>query len=581
MPEIDQYGGPQVRARPKDAPLVNPGIASADAFGAPIAEGVARMSHGLGVAEKLRQQEQDKKDEIDAFDAFNKFVESENGRTADYLTRTGKNAENVTTEARSDHDKERDSIEQGLGSPGSKDRFRRLTDRRWTQTSARLENHSRTEVKRYTAQTYDGAISLSGQDGLEDGSPEALERASRIRFATRQRQGQLLGADGNTLEVQHRADDSALFGAAVEAAINEDDWQGAKAHLDQFGDRIDRDTRATLTGRVKDGSRNQEAQNLSDGIFKSGYATTRADADRMVKAIDDADLRDRVQAKVSAEFARRDVALAEARGKTYERGAAAALAGGDVDRFLATDPDAKALEERDITNLRRVAEDTANRREPKTGSDEYYDLRHSAAVMPDKFRQVDLKLYRGVINERERQGLIELQADMEARAGGTTGKGQKQPRGLLSVEDIANGTLEDIGITPGAKDGKHDPRARAFKEQFDRVILASGGMDNLSNDELRVIAKRLVADETRAVAAGKAGKFLNTYTGGLAGLVGIGVDGEETVKAFEIPGDRAFSLSQIPAEYIEEARKFRTKDGRAPTDDQIISAYNANQSRTK
>jgi hypothetical protein len=581
-PQIEQYGDLKVGRRPIDAPLANPAMASPDAFGAPIADGARRAVIGIAQANQLRQEEERKRDEVESLDAFNQFVDQENDRRADYLTRTGSKALDLPKVAREDHDKSRDELEAKLTRPGSKERFRQLTDRRWLQTDAQIQGHTREQAKKYTADTFNGSIERLGLDALEDGSPAALEYAERMRRVERQRLGQHLGMDGQTLEVEHRKDAAGLYGAAISNAIEGSNWKTAEDYLARYGDRLDKSTRVQMEGKIRAGSLNQKAQEYTDVIFKSGYAENPADADRMIKTIDDADLRDRVQVKVSQEFARRKVALAEARGAAFESIAKEVDAGADVEDLIAKHRDAAALEQADKDQLRATAARAAARKAVPAGSDSYYALRNAAAVTPDAFMREDLKLYRGRISEPERQAMIELQADMNARRIGSATKDSKPARGLLSSEDVANGILRSIDINPNLADGKLDPRAVAFKTQLDKAILAEGGLDKLDNDRIRTIGMRLILEENRKAAASTAGKVTNFLTVGLAGMAGVGVDGETKVRAFEDAGAdrRAFSVAQVPAESMPLAVEALRESGiENPTEDQILSTYNATVSK--
>ncbi len=581
MPQIEQYGdgqGSTVRTRPIDAPLINPNIATPDVFGAAIARGAGDAAQGLGQAymmhQRLRQEEQDNRDEVEAFDGANQYIEQDNTDTANFLTRTGKQAIGLTEDARKTHQRRRDEIAAKLTSPGAKEKFNQLTERRWLQTQARLEGHAAGEVKNYIAQTYDSTITNVMMDGLNDGTPTALERAEAMARVTRQRQGDLLGGDGQTIELAHRKDSGKLYGAAVDAAIDRSDWATAAALVERYGDRLPEDKRADARGRIAAGGRNQQAQTTTDTIL-ADPAITRAKAALAIKEIGDADLRDRVQQKANQEFERREAALNEARGTTYETMAKEIESGADVEDLLVKHQDAAALEQVDRDRLRVAAERAAVRKAPPAGSDEFYELRNMAAVTPGPFMDVDLRRYRGVINEGERKQMIELQADMKSHAIATAAKGSQKPaRGFLSEEDVANGLLEKADIPTGVKDGKHDPRALSFKRQLNRAIVAAGGSTNVTTDQIEQIGKRLMAEEVRKVA--RAG--LNPMR------LFSGETYDEKVRSFEAEGadQRAFALSQVPASEVAKIRASLRKRGLtddAITENDIIATYNATLSK--
>lgn len=569
MPTIPQSYGPTVRREALPAPLANPGMASAAAFGAPIAEGAQRAARLVYEANK--QAEEDR-DTIDAMDAHNAFLEEDNARMTEYRARTGGNAKGLLEEASTDYRKRQDAHGAKLTSPGAKEKFRQITDQRWaTRNSAILGEHQADQIRRYQIETLDSTVKNVHLDALNDGSDEALIEADRRAYLTRQRMADMTGADPQTVDLMHRADREGLFSSAVEQDIDADNWKGAKARLDKFGDAISKEKRTVLEAKIREGGLNQKAQDTADAIIKSGYAGTRADANRMIKAIDDADLSDRVRAKIDREFVARDAALAEARGATYEEIAKEVDAGADVETLLAKHSNAAALEQSDKDNLRRVADRAAERKETPDGSDEFYALRYFAASAPQAFLGTDLRLYKGVVSKREYNLLNVLKADMTSSALSTAAKGEEKPaRGFLSEEDIANGILESIGIPPGVRNGLHDPRALAFKRQFNRAIVAAGGSDKLKTEQMEQIGKRLVAIEHRKVARAD-------YS-----IIGMFDDGfyEAKFRAFELPDadDRAFSLEQIPASEIPKIRESLLRKGRAErdiTEDDIITTYNA------
>lgn len=584
MPEIPKATGNTVRTAPLPAVMADPRMASPDAFGASIAQGLQR---GADMAYRAQREAEDDRDDIEAVDALNQFAEADHQRMADYRNRTGGDARGLLDEAGNDYRKRQDEASAKLSRPGAKLRFKQMTDQRWSnRNSAILAEHQADQIRRYESSTLDSSVKRAHLDALDVGTDDALVEADRMGYLNRQRQADLMGTDPATLDLAARADRDALFSAAIEQDIEGDNWKGAQARLEKFGASMSKDKRMALESRIRDGGRNQTAQDTTDTIFRSGYATTKADADRMVAAIPDADLRGRTQTKVDHEWARRQAALAEVRGSKVEALSKAIEAGEDVEALLAKDENHMALEQSDRDNLRLTARRAALREEPPQGSDSYYGLRNMAAVAPQAFIREDLRLWRGKINETERQQMIEHQADLRGALKRTTEKGAKPARGFMTSEAIANDTLRGMGINPGVEDGKIDPRALAFKTGLDRAIAASGGDDALSADQVRAIAGRMVAEETRTVSAGGVGRWTNTIGLGLPGLaLGIGKDSTEQVRSFEAPGAdrRAFSVGQIPAGDLEAARqalKAHSKDPDfEPTEDQVLSTYNATISR--
>lgn len=578
MPEIPQSTGPRVRTAPLPTPLANPGMARPDAFGASIAEGLQRGAMQVDDANQrydaaLRQAEEDQ-DDIEAMNAANGFIEEDHQRMTEFRAREGGNAKNLLADASTDYKKRQEEHGKKLTRPGAREKFRQITDARWAnRNSAILGEHQANELEKYETQTLEAGIRNTHLDALDEGTDDALIRADRLTNLQRQEIADRKGLDPQTRDLLHRADREALFASAIEQNIEAGDWKAAKARLDKFGESaLSEGKRTVLSAKIREGGLNQEAQDTADTIFKSGFATKKADADRMVAAIKDADLRQRTQTKVDQEWARREAHIADTRGATYENLSKAVDAGADVERLLLTDPNAVTLEQADKDRLRLTAARAAERKAPPALSSRFYELRNLAAVSPQTFARLDLRLERGVITEDERGRLMEMQADETAARRTANGKA-KPVRGIMSIEDVGNTILRSIDINPNVVDGKIDPRALEFKTQFDRAIVAAGGADNLETEQIRDIAKRLVVEETRKEDRG----FLNPMR-----LI-RGDSYDVKVRAFEAPGadKRAFTLSQVPAEYVNEALKMKGKDGKPPSELQILNAYNASISSGK
>lgn len=573
MPEIPRSLGPSVRTAPLPAPLANPGMASPDAFGAAIGEGLGR---GGVMALRARQEAEDDRDDIEAADALNQFAELDHQKMAEFRSRTGGNARGVLDEAGEDYRKRQEEFAKKLTRPGAQQRFREMTNARWAnRNSAIITEHQTEQLRRYEADTLDGLIKTTQLDALDVGTDEALIEADRRAALTLQRRLDLEGADPQTRDLALRANRDALFSAAIDKDIDADNWKGAKARLDKFGDTMSQGKRTALEAKVREGGLNQMAQDTADEITNAADMT-KADMDKAVASLTDADLRQRTQVKVDQEWSRREEALKIARGKVFGELAKAADEGADVEALIIKHEDKDALTQEDKDHLRGIAARRARRQEPPAGSPDYYKLRRAASVLPQQFITEDLNLWRGRIPESERQGLIELQADMLGRT--TPGSKERKPSGLLTVSDIASRSLRSMGINGGIEKGQRDPRADAFERLFDMAIQAEGGTQNLTNAQMEAIANRLMAEETRTVAAGGVGKFINITGMGLPGMIaGIGIDGTEKVRAFEQPGAdrRAFSINQVPDSYLQEASKARDKNGNPPTEQMILNAYNA------
>lgn len=554
MPEIPQSTGPNARRAPLPAPLANPGMASPDAFGASIARG---LQHGAEAVHKAN----DDRDTIEAMDGMNQFLVSDHEKMSEFRSRTGANAKGLTEEAAEDYRKRQDEFEAKISSPGAKKKFRQATDARYAQrNSPILIEHQRDQMRAYEADTLSGSIKNIHLDALNDGSDDAIANADRISAITYQRLADMQGIDPQTRDLALRANAATLYGAAIEQDIEADNWKGAQDRLAKFGDRLDKGTRTTLEAKIREGGLNQQAQDISDTIFKSGYATTKADADRMVSAEKNADLRQLAQTKVDQEWARREAALSAARGATFEGIAKEIEAGGDVDALIAKHPDAAALELADRNHLRNLASDIASNKQPDPGGDRWLDLINEAETSPAAFIKRDLRLERGILPREEWRALADQQARMR---GGILKADDKTPipQGIFSANDIANNAMREFGMNPDAKDSKQDPNVLAFKRQFNRAIIAKGGHTKLTEPDMEKIAAGLLVKHRIA----NKGAFGREYFTEVPRFLLSGMD------------RAAFSERDVPADYrggiVDDLKKAGLSD-KEITPELIIEGYN-------
>lgn len=559
MPDIEQYGGPQVRARPKDAPLINPGIATPDAFGAAVADGLQRG--GLGVAEAMKKAESDR-DLIEAMNANNAFLEEDHQKMSEYRSRTGGNAKDLTTEAAEDYKKRQAEHEGKLTSPGAKERFRKITDARWVRrNSPQLIDHQREQMRKYESDTLTSSINNVHKDALDDGTDEALAEADRMSELTIHKLANMQGTDPQTREAALRGNRQSLYGSAIEQDIDAGNWKGASERLTKFGGVLDPMKRGDLERRTKEGGLNQQAQDTADTIFKSGYATKKADADKMVGAIKDEDLRSRTQAKVDHEWARREAALAEARGATFEGIAAEVEAGGDVEALLAKHPDAPALEQVDRARLRNLAGDVAKGHQPVPLGDTFLSVQAMATTpeLRNQFLRTPLGIYRGSMTKEELAGLVKLQGDL--RSSPDTGGGDKLAT-IASMDNVREQTLRSIGIDPSLSEkNKDSKRALGFQRELQRQVWNQQQTTGKKLDDqgMQAIADRLVMD---TIIHRDRSPFSPMRFAPLIGSDTYDVH----MPAFE-------ALNSVPEADKQQIREAYKEQGKEPTDVEIIRAY--------
>ena len=103
MPEAPVYGDLKVATRPLDAPQINPGVASAEAFGVgeklsrnAIAQGAAGLGMGIIEGNRIRQaaaeKAQQERNDFEVLDASNQTIDAVNDIKAKAFQVQGSNA---------------------------------------------------------------------------------------------------------------------------------------------------------------------------------------------------------------------------------------------------------------------------------------------------------------------------------------------------------------------------------------------------------------------------------------------------------------------------------------------------------
>ena len=557
MPEIPRSLGPQVRTAPLPAPLANPGMASPDAFGAAIGEGLGR---GGVMALRAQQQAEEDRDDIEAADALNQFAELDHKKMAEFRSRTGGNARGVLDEAGEDYKKRQEEFSKKLTRPGAQQRFREMTDARWAnRNSAIITEHQVEQLRRYEADTLDGLVKTTQLDALDVGTDEALIEADRRAALTLERRLDLDGADPQTRDLTLRANRDTLVGAFIEQDIAADNWKGAKARLDKFGDTMSKGKRATLEAKVREGGLNQQAQDTAD-LITGAPDMTKADMDKAVASLkEDADLRQRTQVKVDQEWARRESAIREARVAAVDEIAKEVQAGADPVNVLAKHENRAALTAQDVEELHGLAARVASRNEPQPNGERWQELLNEASADPRAFMARNFRMELGKITRREYEEFARHKAAMIA---GTLKKDATDPipQGIFSANDIANNAMREVGMNPEVKDGKQDPAALAFKRQFNKAIIAKGGHTKLTEPDMEKIAAGLLV------------KHQIQKKGFL------GRDYSVEIPRFQLPGmdKAAFSPDQVPDNYrkeIDDALIKRGKPAGSLQGDAYMQAY--------
>lgn len=574
MPTIPQATGPNVRRAPLPTPLANPGMASADAFGAAVGEGLQR---GADIANRAKQEAEEDRDRVDAMNAQNKFIEAENQRNLDYRNRTGANAKDLTKEAEEAYRKSQEEIEATLTSARAKERFRMATDTRWaTQSSAALADHQRSQLDVYESQTMEGAAELARQDALN--GITTIDTALAKQQMTRNFLAFKKGEPPEVTALKDQNDRDKTIGDFIAQQQKLGDTAGAQKAFDLHKDKMSPDVRAVIEQDLSKATLAAKSQTYADAIMQDPRQT-KAKAYQQLKMIKDPALRASATINVEREFAQRKAVKDEVQASSYESMVDRIEAGESYDSIVQADPSLVGLlDEREQTALRAVEQRTIDRAEPEEWGPDYTAARNTSSQFPEDFANLDLRLLKGKVRRSEYDDLNQRQQAIKAMLNKADDKTPEVTKGFLSVDQQVDAALRAIEINPGVEKGEVDPRATRFRMLMDKKVRAAGGVGKVTPEQIKKFSDDLIIEKEFLAPAGFTGKAVRFLTFGAAGMVGVGVDGTAKVRAFEIPGydNAAFSVDQIPADGIAKATKALRDAGIAnPTPDELIEYHNA------
>ncbi len=550
------------------------GMATTDAFGASIAQGLER---GGLIALKAKQEAEDDRDRIEAMNANNAFVEQENLRNRGYRDLLGKNADGLTDQARKEFTKSQEEIEKTLTTPGARERFRMATETRWANhSSAFVADHQRTQLDAYETDTMLASAELARRDALN--GITSIEDALSKQQMTRDYLAFKKGEPSEVTALKTQADTDKTVGDFITQQQKLGDPIGAQKAFDLHKDKLSPDVRAVIEQDLANASRSVKAQTYADAIMQDPRQTKAKAYETIKKTISDPELRARTTVNVEREFAQRDAVRNEAQASSYEQAADAIDAGESYDSLVAKNPALTGLLDANQTAaLRNSERNYINRTEPEEWGEPYTKARNTASQFPEDFANQDLRLLKGQVRKSEYDDLNQRQQAIKAMLNKSEDKTPELTKGFLTVEDQVNGSLRAIEINPGSVKGVVDPRATQFRMLMDKKVRAAGGVGKVTPEQVKQFADELILDKEFVTPPSTAGRWAHHLTGGLSGFVGIGTPDTTTVRAFEIPGyeNAAFSVDQIPPADRQRATNALKAAGIPdPTPDELLEWHN-------
>lgn len=580
--EAQQYGDRKVLTRPLDAPTINPGVADAAAFGAPIAEGVRRMTLGIAQGNKIRDEERSRVAATKAMDGRNQDAEAVIKLESQLHQRKLGNAKGLPDEYNTEFRKITEAgAERFKDDPEALDTYTQMMEHRRLQGYETITRHADNEMAQYEQGVHESAVVVARQEMLSGvisiDQSLAMQKASRLEVADR------TGEPAGETDLRWQADQDKTIGAAINQQAKVGNFDAAQKIMDSHGKLLSPELRAEIDAGLKNGQESKKAQTYAAAIMQDPQQT-KAKAYQQLKAIDDPELRERTRTNVEREFSQREAIRRDAQGSTYESMYDAIQAGESYDDLIAKNPMATSiLDGNQTTSLRMAEQHYIDRSQPEEWGKEYTAQRNSASQFPEDFAKADLRPLKGTMRKAEYDDLNQRQQAIKAMINKTDDKLADDARGFLSVDQQVKASLRSIGIDPSdMKRGDEKDAAQASADRFmalmdKKIRAAPGGPKKVTPEQIQKFADDLILEKEFIVPASTFGKVANVIGLGFPGMVGVGQDSTYKVRAFEIPGydKAAFSVEQMSAADRSTAIRALADAGVSdPTPDELLEWHN-------
>lgn len=501
MPETPVYGDLKVATRPIDAPLVNPGIASADAFGVGeklsrgyIADGIRGVAISLEKAQQIREREQEKRDETEAMDATNQAATAANKSMAGYMTITGGNVRGLSDTASKEYDKNQQEIAAKIKSPGAKKLFVEMSERRKVSHMSTVEGHMAGQIKEYETGVFKSGAALIIEDARASGDPERIKQASVAQAATILRMGDHTGEDPKTIEAIIRDNDTALFGGHAQDLMDQGKFREAATYLEENKERIGTDARSKLGKKAKDAAEydelNTKAQDSAAKIFnpekslESMYAEADKIPDQKEQAI--------VKSRLNTNLQLHEQAKEQKASKLTDDGIRHINAGEELPPLLMADLNQidpkRAASLLEVQRRNKIREDVTT----DQGMGVYQSLKTAlSGANGEDAKQKALKddpmKYAHLLSKSDLKELINTRVEA-GKAGGL-------PKGMVTAQETGDRAMSTLKIpTKPDHKGVYNADYIAFSREYDRGIRALGGTDKVTPEQCQTLVDKLTKE---------------------------------------------------------------------------------------
>jgi hypothetical protein len=511
-----------------------------------VGEGLERFGRAL---EQVGNKVQAERDELAIMEADRALNEWETSTLYDpekgMLTRNGKAAQGASVEARTAFKQQVDTLGAKLG-PRAAAQFRKLAATREQDIVRTLSRHELNQLASYSdAETkayIQGSVEAAANNYTDPERTEGeliRQRAAIVTNAER------LGLPPAVMQQQLEAAHSATRAAVIDRMLATGDYAGAETYYGKHADQIDGEQHARLQESIRRGTLRGKSQETADQLVTGG----RVAALKAARAIDDPEMRDAVENRVSSHFAERDRIEAEAEKSVRESAWQAVESAGTLDVLT---PQQLAVLSRDGYTLNQMENRMDAKRAgraPKSDPATIDRLQRLAYQDAAGFMAYDLTKDYGTLDFQARQQFGNLQAAIKKDGATADAVVRLRTTNQMADDRLRNQLKIDVGEKASARE---KDIALQFRTRFQQELVAK---------QLETGRKPNALEEAeildRMTIEGRATDWFGTST-----------------RAFQAGSDPDWRAAEVPAaDRAEIVDALKRRGNKKPTEEQIAALY--------
>lgn len=389
-------------------------------------------------------------------------------------SKRGKDAFELTKTLPESFDQFRDKVVTGLSNNNQRRAVGKLFESRRAQIIGWTGDYVGRERESYEDGVFKAGLTSSiGRVALDPALIDQELRNQTVAVVSRMKRQ---GRDQAEIDVAIGGLGTAMHTAVLDTYLGEEQYSDARAYFSKVSEQLTPDARAKYKKAVDEAGLRQQSQQQADVII--AQAGGRSEAMRLAKAIEDPEVRDATEQRVSRYWSEREQSQNERESKAYSE--ALSLVENDMAKARAEIPVAtwNAMSGEQQARVNDRLRQKATGADVVTDSKVYYELDQLAAENPQRFGELDLVPFFQHLGPADREKISGLQRSV--KAGQIAGfKGQREIR-----EELVN----DFFKGPRGK----APEADAMRQRFDDAVTV----------HIETKGKRPDINELRAIRAG-------------------------------------------------------------------------------